>query len=135
MNEAAQIDLARVLFRRAELGHNGCREFHLGSGHWPLRCFAVAVGAEVRAYVNRCAHRALPLNLLPDRFLTYDASMILCTAHGAIFEKSTGYCVAGPCPGRSLISVPVRVVAGYVLLDDGVDADALCAAYVELPAL
>jgi len=32
---------------------DGCREFRLGSGPWPLRCFLVAVGDEVRAYVNR----------------------------------------------------------------------------------
>lgn len=135
MNEAAQIDVERVLCRRAELGENGCREFRLGSGPWPLRCFLIAVGEEVRAYVNRCAHQALPLNLLPDRFLTHDGSMILCTAHGAIYEKSTGYCVAGPCAGRSLENVPVRVVAGYVLLDDSVDGEALRARFADLPVL
>ena len=126
MNE---IDLTRVLCRRDELGATGCREFRLGSGEWPLRCFLVSAGDGVHAYVNRCAHQALPLNLLPDRFLTHDGSMILCTAHGAIFERSTGYCVAGPCAGRSLERVPVSVVAGYVLLDEGVDAQALAARY------
>ena len=135
MSGAEPIDVERVLCRRAELGANGCREFRLGSGPWPLRCFLIAVGDQVRAYVNRCAHQALPLNLLPDRFLTHDGSMILCTAHGAIYEKSTGYCVAGPCAGRSLESVPVRVVDGFVLLDDSVDADSLCARFADLPAL
>ena len=84
----------------------------------------------MHAYVNRCAHQSLPLNYLPDRFLTHDGSMILCTAHGAIFEKSTGYCVSGPCAGRSLVRVPVRVVAEYVLLEDSVDVQALAARYL-----
>ena len=53
----------------------------------------------------------------------------------AKYEKSTGYCVAGPCAGRSLESVPVHVVEGFVLLDDSVDADLLCARFADLPAL
>ena len=124
-----EIDLTRVLCNLDELRATGCREFRLGSGDWPFKGFLVRVGAEVHAYVNRCAHLALPLNYLPDRFLTYDGSMILCTAHGAIYEKATGFCVAGPCAGRSLERVPVRVVAGYVLLEDSVDVGALAARY------
>jgi len=122
-----EIDLERVLCRLDDLRATGCREFRIGSGQWPLRCFVVRAGEKVCAYVNRCAHQQLPLNLLPDRFLTHDGSMILCTAHGAIFEKSTGYCVAGPCAGRLLEAVPVQVVAGYVMLDAAVDTAALLA--------
>jgi nitrite reductase/ring-hydroxylating ferredoxin subunit len=128
---AVELDLTRVLCRLDELDATGCREFRLGSGAWPLQGFLVRAGADVRAYINRCAHLALPLNLLPDRFLTYDGSMILCTAHGAIFEKATGYCVAGPCAGASLAMVPVRIVADYVLLDDSVDREALAARYAQ----
>jgi nitrite reductase/ring-hydroxylating ferredoxin subunit len=124
-----EIDLTRVLCRLDELRATGCREFTVAGGQWPLRCFVVGAGERVHGYVNRCAHQQLPLNLLPDRFLTHDGSMILCTAHGAIFEKSSGYCVAGPCAGRSLAPVPVQVVAGFVLLDAAVDATALVAAH------
>ena len=124
-----EIDLTRVLCSLDALQATGCREFRLGGGEWPLKGFLIKVGTDVHAYLNRCAHQAMPLNYLPDRFLTYDGSMILCTAHGAIFEKSTGFCVAGPCAGRSLTRVPVRVVAGYVLLEDGVDVPALAARY------
>ena len=92
-----------VLCQLDELAETGCREFRLGGGDWPLRGLVVQAENGVHAYVNRCAHQSLPLNYLPDRFLTHDGSMILCTAHGAIFEKSTGYCVSGPCAGRSLV--------------------------------
>ena len=124
-----EIDLERVLCRLDELQATGCREFRLGAGQWPLQCFVVRAGSGVHAYVNRCAHMELPLNLLPNRFLTHDGSMILCTAHGAIFEKTTGYCVAGPCAGRSLEAVPVEVVEGFVLLGADVDVMALAAKY------
>ncbi|MBS0387434.1 MAG: Rieske 2Fe-2S domain-containing protein [Proteobacteria bacterium] len=124
-----EIDLTRVLCRVEELGATGCREFKLGGGDWPVRGFIVRSGTAIHAYLNRCAHMALPLNMLPDRFLTHDGSLILCTAHGALFEKSTGYCVAGPCLGQSLERVPVRVAAGCVMLADDVDIAALAARY------
>jgi nitrite reductase/ring-hydroxylating ferredoxin subunit len=124
-----QIDLARVLCSMAALPADGCREFRLGRGDWPLRGFVVRVADGVRAYVNRCAHQQFALNYAPHEFLTPDGSMILCRVHGALFEKPTGYCVAGPCYGRSLIGLPVRVESGYVLLADDVDAEALAARY------
>ena len=124
-----EIDLTRVLCRLGQLRATGCKEFRLGAGEWPLTGFVVQVGAEVHGYVNRCAHQSLPLNYLPDRFLTHDGSMILCTAHGAIFEKSTGYCVSGPCAGRSLVRLALLQVEDLVLLDDSVDVGALCARF------
>jgi nitrite reductase/ring-hydroxylating ferredoxin subunit len=125
----AELDLKRVLCRMEELAATGCREFRLGSGEWPLRGFVVRVGGEVRAYVNRCAHLAYPLNYMPDRFLTPDDSMIICYVHGALFEKGNGYCVAGPCSGLSLITLPIRVDADVVLLADSADPELLAEQY------
>lgn len=119
------IDLERIVCRDSELGAEGARAFTIGGGDWPLRGFVVRAGAQLRAYVNRCPHAGHPLNLLPDRFFTPDGTLILCSSHGALFEKLTGYCVAGPCAGRSLTPVPLEVVSGYVMLADGVDIAAL----------
>jgi nitrite reductase/ring-hydroxylating ferredoxin subunit len=123
------IDVARVLCRLADLPDNGCREFRLGAGDWPLRGFVLRVAQQVRAYVNQCAHLQYPLNYQPNEFLTPDGSLIVCTVHGALFEKLTGCCVAGPCYGRSLISLPLRIDAGYILLGDEVDPEELAARY------
>ena len=112
------LDVERVVCRESELGAQGVRAFTIGGGDWPLRGFVVRAGAELRAYVNRCPHAGHPLNLLPDRFFTPD---------GALFEKLTGYCVAGPCAGRSLTPVPLALRSGYVMLADGVDIAALAA--------
>lgn len=112
------LDLARVLCSLAELGADGCRGFTVGEGDWPLRGFVVGHGGDVHAYVNRCPHAGHPLNLKPHGFLTPDGALILCSSHGALFEKRTGYCVAGPCSGQSLRRVPVRIEAGYVLLEE-----------------
>lgn len=124
-----EIDTARVLCRLADLGEGGTREFRVGGGEWPLRGFVVRVPGGVRAYVNRCAHMDYPLNYTQHEFLTHDGSMIVCFVHGALFEKDNGYCVAGPCSGQSLAPLPVHIEAGYVLLDDAVDVEALAQRY------
>lgn len=112
----SEVDLARVICRLAELDGGRCREFRLPGGGEDADAFVLRTADGVRAYLNRCAHLALRLNLLPGRFLTHDGSMILCTAHGAIFEKGTGYCVAGPCVGRALTPVAVEVAGDCVQL-------------------
>jgi nitrite reductase/ring-hydroxylating ferredoxin subunit len=129
VDDAPIVDATRVLCRLDELAPSGCREFRLGAGEWPLRGFVVRVDGGVRAYVNRCAHLRYPLNYLADEFLTYDHQMIECAMHGAVFEKDSGLCVGGPCLGRSLVSVPVRIEAGCVVLADGEDPQQLAARY------
>lgn len=120
-----EIDLERVICALGELPENGSRGFSLGGGAWPLRGLVVRTARGVAAYVNRCPHAGHPLNLRPHRFLTHDDALILCSSHGALFEKETGLCVAGPCAGQALTPVPVQVEHGFVMLADGVDPQAL----------
>lgn len=125
---AQTIDLERVICRLSDLAQHGARGFTIGEGDFPLRGFVVHVGDGVRGYVNRCPHAGHPLDLLPQRFLTVDGALILCGSHGALFEKESGQCVAGPCVGRSLTPVPLEVRGGCVLLADDVDINVLGAA-------
>lgn len=125
---AQTIDLERVICRLSDLEQHGARGFTIGEGDFPLRGFVVQAGGGVRGYVNRCPHAGHPLDLLPQRFLTADGALILCSSHGALFEKASGQCVAGPCVGRSLIPVPLEVRGGCVLLADDVDINMLGAA-------
>ena len=110
------IDVERVICRLDDLGESGSRGFSIGTGDWPVRGFVVRVHDQVRGYVNSCPHARHPLNFQPNQFLTLDGALILCASHGALFEKSTGYCVAGPCAGQSLQTLPLEVSDGYVLL-------------------
>ncbi|MGP8034274.1 MAG: Rieske (2Fe-2S) protein [Steroidobacteraceae bacterium] len=126
--DGAAFDVERVVCRETELGLGGVRAFTIGGGDWPLKGFVVRAGAHLRAYVNRCPHAGHPLNLLPDRFFTPDGALILCSSHGALFEKLTGYCVAGPCAGRLLTPVPLTVRSGFVMIAEGVDIAALAEA-------
>jgi nitrite reductase/ring-hydroxylating ferredoxin subunit len=116
----SEIDLTRVICPLHELADPGAKGFTMGEGEWPLRGFVVRQGDSVHAYVNHCPHAGFPLNWQPDHFLAPGAPLILCVMHGALFEMQTGQCVAGPCAGNSLQSLPVHVLDGYVLLDDAV---------------
>jgi nitrite reductase/ring-hydroxylating ferredoxin subunit len=127
MSERRQIDVERVICRLEDLGESGARGFAIGGGDWPLRGFVVRINSEVRGFVNRCPHAGHPLNLRPHRFLTHDSSSILCSSHGALFEKLTGLCVAGPCAGQALRTVPIVVADGFVMLADTADPAALAA--------
>lgn len=115
-----EVDLERVICALHELTDPGAKGFTLGGGDWPLKGFVVRRGDCVRAYVNFCPHAGFSLNWAPDEFLAPDAPLILCRMHGALFEMETGYCVAGPCAGRALRALAVRVQRGYVMLDEGV---------------
>jgi nitrite reductase/ring-hydroxylating ferredoxin subunit len=117
-----------VFAQLALLPDGATRGFDLTDEEWPLRGFLVRVGERVHAYVNRCPHAGRPLNFLPDRFLSSDGELIQCVAHGALFEKSTGECIAGPCVDDHLRRIPIHVVDGAVCLAEELDLDALARA-------
>jgi nitrite reductase/ring-hydroxylating ferredoxin subunit len=122
------LDLERVVCALSELAPGATRAFTIGGGSWPLRGFVVRCTDAVHGYLNRCPHAGHALDLLPGRFLTADGTLLLCSSHGALFEKATGYCVAGPCAGAALTKLALTVHSGFVLLADSVDVSALTAA-------
>jgi len=113
------------LMSLADVPDGATRAFDLGTGDWPLGGFVVREGDAVHAYLNRCPHALRPLNVLPHRFLSPDGGLIQCTAHGALFEKGTGLCIAGPCVDESLRRIAVRVVEGSICLDEVLDLEKL----------
>ncbi|MBS7661970.1 Rieske 2Fe-2S domain-containing protein [Pseudomonas lalucatii] len=66
------------------------------------KLLAVRKDGRVYLYRNRCPHRGIALEWLPDQFLDASASLIQCATHGALFLIDSGECVAGPCAGQSL---------------------------------
>ncbi len=53
-------------------------------------------------FVNRCPHVPYPLDLGDGRVLTKDRRRLICSSHGAEFDRHSGRCVAGPVVGRAL---------------------------------
>ncbi|BBN57404.1 hypothetical protein TRE132_55290 [Pseudomonas chlororaphis subsp. aurantiaca] len=72
------------------------------------KLFAVRRDQRAYVYVNRCPHRGVALEWVPDQFLDPSASLIQCATHGALFLIENGECVAGPCAGQSLTVIPCR---------------------------
>jgi nitrite reductase/ring-hydroxylating ferredoxin subunit len=66
------------------------------------KLFAVRKDGQVFVYRNRCPHKGISLEWLPDQFLDPSACLIQCATHGALFLIDSGECVAGPCAGQSL---------------------------------
>lgn len=81
--------------------------------------FAVRFDGEPRAFVNRCPHLGVELDWEPGEFFEETGLYLVCSTHGAIFEPSTGLCVAGPCRGARLEAIAVEERDGLVqLIDD-----------------
>lgn len=91
----------------AEVGDSG-REFVFGQGLAAFRLFVIALpDGGVRAFVNRCPHYSLPLNVRQDQFLTRDGAHIMCRQHLALFDRESGACRSGAAEGTMLTPVPL----------------------------
>lgn len=91
------------------LAEPGAIEFTGNDPDWPFRGIVVRWEGQVHAYQNRCPHAGHGLNLVADQFFNAEQTLLICASHGALFEPATGFCVAGPCPGKSLLKLPCRV--------------------------
>lgn len=80
--------------------------------------FAVRYDGAVRVYVNSCPHLGVPLDWVPDRFLSADGTHIVCATHGAQFRIADGACVQGPCMGAGLEPVLIQVKDGMVFVPE-----------------
>ena len=114
MSDASADGGGRVLCALDDIPNPGGKGFAL-AGRQPF--FVIRTGDEVRGYLNTCPHQGTPLDWKPDTFLTYDKSLIQCSTHWAKFRIEDGECVAGPCLGKSLGLISVRIQGGEVVLD------------------
>jgi nitrite reductase/ring-hydroxylating ferredoxin subunit len=74
----------------------------------------VKVGDSVLGYRNICPHLGIGLDWGDGRCMT-GPNELMCFMHGAVFTADTGYCTSGPCAGKSLRRVAVRVQGGQVV--------------------
>jgi nitrite reductase/ring-hydroxylating ferredoxin subunit len=96
--------------RLSDLDDPDARGFQVGGGDWPFRGFVVRKGGALRAYANVCPHARHALDFPQDRFLAPDGELLRCASHGALFDPMSGACVFGPCAGRALIPLALRLV-------------------------
>ena len=99
----------------ADLADPGAKGFLFRAEDKLFLGFVTRLAGRVYGYIDRCPHAGMPLALLPDRFLTPEKDLILCSSHGAMFRITDGFCLGGPCAGRSLLPWPVRIEGDAVV--------------------
>ncbi|WP_421740002.1 Rieske (2Fe-2S) protein [Caulobacter sp.] len=93
-----------------EIASPGAKGFRFREDQALFAGFVVRRGEALFGYVDSCPHAGWPLAGFAGRFLTRENDLILCGGHAALFRIEDGVCVAGPCPGQTLMSWPVRAV-------------------------
>ncbi len=108
---------ARQLCHIEELADPGALGFDLAD-EGQDQFFVVHVAGQVHAWRNACPHVADgPMAWRRHAYLDATRQWIQCHAHGALFDPHTGLCHEGPCKGRYLTPVTVRVTEdGHVNL-------------------
>lgn len=99
----------------AEIPDSGSKGFTFRGGEALFLGFVVRRGEAVAGFVDRCPHAGMPLAMAPDRYLTREKDLILCSTHGALFRVGDGVCVGGPCAGQALRAWGVKVEDGAVV--------------------
>lgn len=101
-----------------ELPDNSSRGFEI-EGH---SLFVIRVQGVLRAYANACPHLGITLEYRPHQFLDESRRYIQCANHDARFTPETGLCVAGPCLGQTLKSLPLQLINNKLYLSTLADA-------------
>lgn len=86
-----------------------------------LPAFVIRFDGRVYAYINACAHVPVELDWMEGDFFDGDQRYLVCATHGARYEPTTGYCVAGPCSGARLRPLKVVERDGSVILKELVE--------------
>ena len=76
---------------------------------YPFRILLLRSGAEVKAFVNRCAHFGVPLASRQELLQFQPHTSLTCNVHYARYRWSDGVCDRGDCVGEALIASPLQV--------------------------
>ena len=77
------------------------------------RAFAIRFEGQVQAYLNRCSHVAMELDLQENKVFDLDGRWLVCSSHRAEYSPETGDCVGGPCHG-GLVKIALTEEHGVV---------------------
>jgi nitrite reductase/ring-hydroxylating ferredoxin subunit len=87
--------------------------FDVVYGGRTCRAFAIRFEGRALAYLNRCMHVAMEMDMLPNRFFDPSGRWLICATHGATYSPDTGACAGGPCRG-GLIAIALTEQDGAV---------------------
>lgn len=103
----------------SDIPEGGARAFTRGTGFNALSVVVASRAGRLYAYLNDCPHAFTPLDWDSGRLLSLDGNYLQCGTHGAMFRFEDGLCVLGPCKGRSLRPVKLRLDGERIVLTVG----------------
>jgi nitrite reductase/ring-hydroxylating ferredoxin subunit len=107
----------RILLARVdELPPGTTKKFTVELRGQTTEAFLANVAGEFVAFVNRCVHLPITLDLDDNDFFTCDAKLFVCKTHGSVYDPHAGKCVGGPGQGKSLERLPLVIENGAVYL-------------------
>lgn len=106
----------RRLCAEAEITEGQGRGFVFGFGLERQAVFVINWHGALHAYRNTCPHAGTPLDWPENRFFDVSGAYLMCGTHGAVFRPEDGLCIAGPCKGRALAPLALRVEDGAIFV-------------------
>jgi nitrite reductase/ring-hydroxylating ferredoxin subunit len=78
--------------------------------------FIIFFDGQYYAYKNKCQHLAVELDWNNNDFFEEEEEFIVCSTHGAIYEPSSGKCLAGPCAGKNLEILNLKILKDKLIV-------------------
>ena len=108
--------MSTLLCRTDDIAEGEAKSFIVGEGKDRRDIVVVRRNGRYFAYENSCPHQAMPLETFPDKFLNEDATLFVCSTHGARFRVEDGFCISGPCEGERLRPLQIAVEGDAISL-------------------
>ena len=103
--------------RTEELCPGSTKKFQFNRHGELVEAFVANFRGEYIAFVNRCVHVPVSLDLDDNDFFTCDGQFFVCKTHGSVYEPTAGKCIGGPGQGRALERLPLVIENGGIYLD------------------
>ena len=105
----------RRLCAEADIKEGEGRGFVFGRGMEREAVFVIRWQDAIHGYRNSCPHVGTPLDWPENRFFDSEGEYLMCGTHGAVFRPEDGVCIDGPCQGRGLTRIALRVENGDII--------------------
>ncbi len=115
MVDVAHIAAPRFICDGAQLPEGGAGvRFDVIGPLGKATAFVVRYEGKVLGFLNQCRHVPAELDWVPGQFFDDSGLYLVCATHGALYEPHSGYCLSGPCKGKSLYPIAVEEREGQV---------------------
>ena len=109
--------MSHILCKTTDIDDPGSKSFDIKIKRKTQSVFLIHKNGNFFAYYNQCPHTGANLEWQQDQFLDLDKELIQCATHDALFLIDSGECIAGPCTGEQLQTIPLIITDNKIHLD------------------